>query len=135
MIEFRVAKAVCWLSFVIFFLAGFYFLLFPENLGNIISETGKMLRIESGEELNFWKSLTFAYMMTIAFLAALIATNITIYWRFLFVLFVAKISSSATALMFFLNGGGFYSLVIAFTDLPLALIFIGLYIWVRKNRA
>jgi hypothetical protein len=134
MIEFRVAKTVCWLSFIIFLLAGFYFLLFPKNLGNVISETGKVLKIERGEEINFWRSLTFAYMMTIAFLAVLIATNVTIYWRFLFVLFIAKISSSAAALTFFLNGGGFYSLVIAFTDLPLALVFIGLYVWIWKSR-
>lgn len=134
MIEFRVARAFCWLSFIIFLLAGFYFLLFPESLGSFISETGNVLKTEVGEEINFWKSLTFAYMMTIAFLALLITTNITVYWRFLFVLFIAKISSSAAALTFFLNGGGFYSLVIVFTDLPLALLFIGLYLWIWKSR-
>lgn len=100
MIEFKVAKVVCWVFFVTFLIAGFYFFLLPENLENIISVVGESLKVEIGEEINFWKSLAFAYMITIAFIAALIATNVTIYWRFLLILFVAKISSSTAALIF-----------------------------------
>uniref|UniRef100_A0A7C3REN7 Uncharacterized protein n=1 Tax=Archaeoglobus fulgidus TaxID=2234 RepID=A0A7C3REN7_ARCFL len=134
MIEFKVAKAFCLLSFVIFLFVGFYFFLFPKSLEIVILETGKLLKVERGDEINFWRSLTFAYMMTIAFLALLIASNVTIYWRFLIVLFIAKVSSSSAALTFFLSGGGFYSLVITFVDFPLALFFIGLYLWIWKNR-
>jgi hypothetical protein len=138
MIEFRVSKILCYVFSLTFFLFGFYLILVPSHLVNFIGElgiqTGVHSEIKPFDEILFWRILSFAYMMTIAFLAFLIAANITIYWRFLLVLFVAKIASSLSALGFFLSGGSILTFAIFISDFPLSILFLGLYIWIRSRR-
>lgn len=124
---FKVARVVCYSLSLVFFAGGFYFLLYPEDLFSNIQRLG----VDTSNEIVFWKTLTFAYMITISALSFIIAQNITIYWRVIPVLIIAKLSSSLTGLVFYFTGI-FLGIVIFGVDFPLAIFFVALYFWILK---
>lgn len=123
----RVVRVICYLLGIVFLIGGFYFLLYPENLFLNLKSFG----IDTSNEIVFWKILTFAYMITISALSFLVAQNITIYWRAIPVLILAKLSSSLTGLVFYTNGIALGGVVFA-VDFPLAVLFAGIYLWVLR---
>ncbi|MEM0215889.1 MAG: hypothetical protein QXI54_03890 [Archaeoglobaceae archaeon] len=126
---FRIAKLICYLLSAIFLLGSFYFLLDSEGLFSNLQKLG----VNTSNEIIFWKTLTFAYMITISALTFLIAQNITIYWRLFSVLVVAKLSSSITGFIFYINGFALGGVIFA-VDFPLAILFLVLYFWILKVR-
>ncbi|MCS7143858.1 MAG: hypothetical protein NZ879_02425 [Archaeoglobaceae archaeon] len=125
--QFMIARSICYLLSLIFLFGGFYFLLYSEDLFSNLQKFG----IDTKNEIIFWKTLTFAYMITISALSFLVAQNITLYWRAIPVLVIAKLSSSLTGLAFYTTGvalGG----VIFVVDFPLAVLFVAIYFWILK---
>lgn len=123
-----VIKIICYILGLIFLLSGFYYLIYPENLFSNLENYG----IDTKDEIVFWKTLTFAYMITISALAVVVAHNVALYWRVLPVLVLAKLSSSLTGLKFYLNRGSDLGVLIFAVDFPLAVLFAVMYVWVLK---
>lgn len=127
---FRVARAILYLLGFAFLFGGFYFLLYSQEMFLNLRGFG----VDTSNELVFWKTLTFAYMITISSLSFLIAYNIKAYWRAIPVLILAKLSSSLTGFAFYITSGVDLGAVIFAVDFPLALLLIAIYFWILRVR-
>ncbi|MBN2160441.1 MAG: hypothetical protein JW807_13690 [Spirochaetes bacterium] len=131
---------------VVFIVAVLVFIVIPEGMLGAMNDISRALfpslplAADSGK---FWLSLTVSMMATITALSLLIYRDVRSNYRMAVPLVTAKFTSSLLGLGFFLAGfacvdtawNTLANLIILFSDFPLGVLMLVLYLQVRRERA
>lgn len=142
----KIMKYTSLIYAVTFIVAVLMFICMPERLLGTMNDISKMLfpslplAADSGK---FWLSLTVSMMATITVLSFMIYRDVKANYRMAVPLVTAKFTSSVFGLGFFLAGfacpetgwNTVANLTILFSDFPLGVLMLVLYLLVRKERS
>jgi hypothetical protein len=121
------------------------FIFLPDIMFGMMNEMSKALFPSlplAADAGKFWLSLTVSMMVTITALSIMIYRDVKSNYRMAVPLAVAKFTSSLFGLGFFIAGfivpdtrwNTLANLAILFTDAPLGIVMLALYLMVRKER-
>ncbi len=130
---------------IMFIGAVLVFICMPGAMFGMMNDTSKALFPSlplAADAGKFWLSLTVSMMVTITALSIMIFRDVKSNYRMAVPLVIAKFTSSLFGLGFFIAGficpdtgwNTLANLAILFTDSPLGVVMLGLYLMVKKER-
>lgn len=136
--EEKVLKIALLAGSAVFFLLGWVFVLFPEGLVRFINYFSVLIvpswRTMPMPSEKLWLSLAFSMMMTIALISYVAGHNVRKYKGLVLALLTAKLSSSLSALIFFITAKKYFAYLLVFlVDGGIFLLYAVLLVWASKK--